>query len=82
MSAAFSPDGARVVTANDQGTAQVWDAATRKSLSPPFVHRESVKSAWLNSAVFSPDGARVVTASYDHTARIWDAAPSSAGGRG
>ena len=58
-----------VVTASAQGTAQVWDAATGKSLSPPFVHHESVKSSW-----FSPDGARVVTASSDRTAQVWDAA--------
>src|SRR5262249_43319473 len=30
--AAFSPDGARVVTAGDDGAARIWDAATGASL--------------------------------------------------
>jgi energy-coupling factor transporter ATP-binding protein EcfA2 len=67
-SAAFSPDGARVVTASGDRSARVWDAATGKSLSPPLQHQEGVRGA-----AFSPDGTRVVTASWDKTARIWDA---------
>ena len=34
-SAAFSPDGTRVVTASDDKTARVWDAATGKPLTRP-----------------------------------------------
>ena len=30
VSAQFSPDGARIVTASDDKTARVWDAATGK----------------------------------------------------
>ena len=68
-SAAFSPDGARVVTASDDKTARVWDAATGKTITVLSGHSGRV---W--SAAFSPDGARVVTASEDKTARVWDAA--------
>ncbi len=32
-SAAFSPDGARVVTASDDRTARIWDATTGKELA-------------------------------------------------
>ena len=67
-SAAFSPDGKRVVTASDDSTARVWDAATGQPLASPQGH-----TAWVNSAAFSPDGKRVVTASVDNTARVWDA---------
>ncbi len=33
LDAAFSPDGARVVTASRDGTARVWDAATGAELA-------------------------------------------------
>jgi WD40 repeat protein len=68
MSAAFSPDGARVVTASHDTTARVWDAASRTELCR-LTHDGAVMSA-----AFSPDGGRVVTASQDNTARLWDAA--------
>jgi WD40 repeat protein len=68
-SAAFSPDGQRVVTASDDRTARIWDAATGKELAVLHGHEN-----WVINAQFSPDGQRVVTASDDGTARIWDAA--------
>jgi hypothetical protein len=67
-SAAFSPDGTRVVTASEDGTARIWDAQSGQALGAPLQHEQAV-----GSAAFSPDGTRVVTASWDHTARIWDA---------
>ena len=67
-SAAFSPDGTRVVTASDDRTARLWDAQTGKQIAVLQGHSGAV---W--SAAFSPDGTRVVTASDDRTARLWDA---------
>ena len=64
--AAFSPDGARVVTASQDGTARIWDAASGREIA---VLRDG---GLVKSAAFSPDGARVVTAS-SRAARIWDA---------
>jgi WD40 repeat protein/serine/threonine protein kinase len=66
--AAFSSDGARVVTASADNTARIWDASGAP-LGPPLVHQSSVVGA-----AFSLDGARVVTASFDNAARVWDAA--------
>ena len=65
----FSPDGARVLTASEDKTARLWDAATGQELVVLRGHEDRV-----SSAVFSPDGARVLTASWDKTARLWDAA--------
>ena len=61
-SAAFSPDGSRVVTTSLDGTARIWDAATAKVITVLRVHYNAAYSA-----AFSP-------ASGDNTARIWDAA--------
>jgi WD40 repeat protein len=66
--AAFSPDGARVVTASEDNTAQVWNAATGTPIGRPLLHESPV-----NSAAFSPHGNLVVTGSGDKSARIWDA---------
>ena len=66
--AAFSPDGAQVVTASDDKTACLWDATTGQVRSRLRGHEQRV-----GSAVFSADGSRVLTASNDKTARIWDA---------
>ena len=67
-SAAFSPDGARIVTASDDGTARIWDATTGGEIVALRGHED-----WCRVPSFSPDGARIVTASDDGTARIWDA---------
>jgi len=67
-SAAFSPDGSRIVTASST-IVRIWDAATAKEIAVLRGHEGLVISA-----AFSADGSRIVTASNDKTARIWDAA--------
>jgi hypothetical protein len=64
VSASFSVDGSRVVTASTDGTARVWDARTGATLLTLKGHAH-----WLYSASFSVDGSRVVNASDDGTAR-------------
>ena len=66
-SAAFDPDGARVVTASMDKTARIWNAKTGVLLAVLKGHGESV-----DDAVFSPDGVRIATASEDKTTRIWN----------
>jgi len=70
--AVYSPDGRRVLTASDDGTARLWDSETGKPAGEPLIgHTDGVFSA-----SFSPDGRRIVTASADSTVRLWDSATS------
>jgi dipeptidyl aminopeptidase/acylaminoacyl peptidase len=65
-SAAWSPDGERIVTASWDKTARVWKA---NGTGEPLVLRGHEGS--VNSAAWSPDGERIVTTSEDKTARVW-----------
>ena len=67
MSAVFSFDGGRIVTASDDKTARVWDVANSKPICELKGHQRGV-----TSAAFSPNGKHIVTASRDTTVRIWN----------
>ncbi|MCG8416624.1 MAG: protein kinase [Proteobacteria bacterium] len=67
-SAAFSPDGTRVVTASADKTVLVWSADGNEK---PLILRGHLDR--VRSAVFSPDGTQIITASDDKTARLWSA---------
>ncbi len=68
FSAAFSPDGTRIVSGYADGSARVWDAATGMRL---LVLRAD--TAPVHDATFSPDGKLIATASWDRTVRLWNA---------
>lgn len=65
-SVAFAPDGARVLSADDDGGIKIWDGATGRLLRTIFADRSSF--------ALSPDGRRVLSGSFDNTMKLWDAA--------
>ncbi len=72
---AFSPDGLTILTGcgnavkNDEvGTAQLWDAQTRKPLDTPAHQHRSM----VNSVAFSPDGKSALSGGWDNRVIRWD----------
>ncbi|MEI6429826.1 MAG: TIR domain-containing protein, partial [Pseudanabaena sp. ELA607] len=66
ISANFSADGSKIVTASWDGTARVWDVKGN------LIAELKGHTGRVYSANFSADGSKIVTASWDGTARVWD----------
>src|SRR5205085_132381 len=66
-SAAFSPDGSRIVTGSRDQTAKVWDATTGTGLVT-FRGTAMTSPVW-----FSRDGLRLIGHWWDQTAKVSDA---------
>jgi len=64
----FSPDGARVLSVSEDGTARLWSTESGRQ-----IHVLSGHEGGLLLGSFSPDGRRVLTLSQDRTARVWSA---------
>jgi WD40 repeat protein len=71
-SAAFSPDGTRVVTASQDTTLKLWDVATGR-LIRTFVRHSNDGLIRVVAVAFSPDGTRVVSGCVDGM-KLWDVA--------
>jgi WD40 repeat protein/serine/threonine protein kinase len=69
LEASFSSDGSRLATADSEGKARVWDAATGEPVTPWLEH-----GSWISHVEFSPQGRLLVTTGQDGTAGVWDAA--------
>jgi WD40 repeat protein/DNA-binding SARP family transcriptional activator len=73
---AFSPDGKRIATASNDGTAKVWDVSTELDTganSGQELLTFSGHTDQVRDVTFSPDGKLIATASADGTAKVWDA---------
>jgi DNA-binding SARP family transcriptional activator/WD40 repeat protein len=62
---AFSPDGARIVTASTEGPATVWDVGSGERLGE--------LQGNISHVTFSPDGATIAASLEDATLRLYDA---------
>jgi len=69
----FSPDGKRLATVSDDGTAKMWYVSLALSLGVTTLH-EQFTVPGRYSVAFSPDGKRLATASDDGTTNVWSAA--------
>ncbi|EUC60382.1 vegetative incompatibility protein HET-E-1 [Rhizoctonia solani AG-3 Rhs1AP] len=67
-SVAFSPDGARVVSASF-GSIRIWNAINGTLIAGPFKNH----TGYINTVSFSPDGTRVVSGGHDCAVRVWNA---------
>ncbi len=63
----FNPDGTRLATASNNGTAEIRDVATAQTLLT------ITSTSTVRALAFSPDGTRLATATDGGTAQIWDA---------
>ena len=68
-SAAFSPDGSKIVSGSADGTLRIWDAKTGEKIGDPLKGHDGPVMA----VAFSPDGLQIISGSQDHTLRRWNA---------
>jgi WD40 repeat protein len=66
--AAFSPDGRRIASSDQDGWVKIWDVQTGQLFLKFRAHQDHARSL-----VFSSDGHRLATGSWDGTLKTWDA---------
>ncbi len=67
--AAFTRDGAHVLTGSKDGTLKLWDIATTRLVRTFVGHKRDITAVAL-----SPDGTRALSGSEDKTVRLWEVA--------
>jgi WD40 repeat protein len=65
---AFTPAGRSLVTANDDGTARLWEVPSGRPLGGPFYHPRKQSVTCL---AVSPDGRGMLTGCQDGVSRSW-----------
>jgi WD40 repeat protein len=67
FSVAFSPDGSRLVSSSQDGTAKVWNISRGREIANFKGHLAPV-----TRAVFSPAGDRIASTGWDGSVKVWD----------
>jgi len=68
----WSPDGRRLASAANDGTARIWDVARAATVLTLTGHLGGV-----DTVAWSPSGQRLATGGWDGTVRIWDTTSGS-----
>ncbi|WP_329245003.1 serine/threonine protein kinase [Actinoallomurus sp. NBC_01490] len=71
LSAAFSPDGARLAVANGDGTIDLWDLATGNATTLPYLKPVGWNTA-VGGVVFDRTGTTPASAYDDAIVRLWN----------
>lgn len=75
--AALRPDGKMLATGTRNGSVQLWDLGTGKSMGKPMGHHVFNAPSTIWSVRFSPDGRRLATTAADDRLILWDVATQS-----
>jgi WD40 repeat protein len=79
---AFSPDGARLASGDEEGQVKIWDTATGQLVRTfeSVSDQKGPRAYWakidkITALAFSPDGRRLLSTGHDgHTMKLWDLA--------
>ncbi|KAG8791784.1 hypothetical protein FRC12_008127 [Ceratobasidium sp. 428] len=67
-SIAYSPDGAKIISASEDKTLRLWDVHEYRMVGQPFEGHTDI----VTSVAYSPDGEYIVSGSQDFTVRVWE----------
>src|SRR5207253_1402656 len=64
---AWSPNGQRLVSGDENGLVEVWEVPAGRKVASVQLHTST-----LHALAWSPDGRRVASGAADRTVRVWD----------
>ena len=69
---AFSPDGAKLATADSEGTIKVWEDSQKITTKNAAFLTLKGHQGTITTLSFSPDGKQLTSAGADRTVRVWE----------
>ena len=72
LAMAFSADGTKLTTADQEGTIRIWADPQKLTSASAALRTLKGHRRAITTIGFSIDGKRLVTTSVDKTARVWD----------